>query len=1046
MLFLVFLLPFFLINSAEHDLYMRNTVSPNVMFMIDVSGSMALSVCDVGEHGACGASVYYGSTGASCTCTMGGITYTGTYKTRIDYMRNAMSVVFNSLIPYGIKANVGYFPAANAKGTGWFWAGKKWYGARFMSEDFIKLTNDSVYQFVGVNSSGGYLNSSDLDPHGTTPSGDALIKAYDYLYNNNDELLSCRQNILILITDGVPVEDNPSKYIWRFGSDSDHNMAPRTSGSGEVRDSNFFGLFGSTKICDSGCNATDPCLCPGYRNSLLSRSELKFDWDFHLIFPAIACLSWYYSPGCKNDPLSPCSGDSCNTNAAPSDNCDNAHLGWGCDSDPAETVSSCKYIAFDRLRYGYMDQWHYYGDGSDPGNPGASTGGWLGTIIKILGNLGQRLLELFGEGEYYHPNPLNQSPNNAAGIASFVYEGNPYFKDTNQTMVFDTDGTRSDGTIMQGCSKARLYHNLAGSGETESDCPAGNCPGNRIRIFPIFFQDYDANTSSSAYNYGKGLIEKIANVTNGTFTNASNTNDLVTSVKNAVISSINDVTTSSAPGVSVSTDGVTLGSDLFLPLFYVPPREHWWGTIAKVSIDGENGYFASTDYDNDGVGDTLTKDDNGQYIMNTQVKEKFASLSAGSDKYYNEAAINAVGKPATSPAGFSIGNEVPVRKDIYDSTGGYRVGKVFYVEEDTTADTLRSMTISDDKGVGTFIRGCEVGQVCSQAQIRPNPLGDFWHSSPQILRYPLGVTGTNYMLAGSNAGFLHVFNSTTGREISLIVPSASLYAKHLDLGYYKNYGKSDLYGVDLKVGRIYYPNNLYGFTEDWVSIGFRRGGNGYTFIKSDDLFNSTIAGKSVVRWKGSSGFYQSWATPSLMIHTASSAIDEKFVIAPSGYHEFFDTDIDNTADFTAATTTNHFFYGSIWDNSTATGVRVVKSDSKAYPVVGKIYPFYYGALTAGDADVTTVASPEYGVFYYTDIVGNVFTKFHGDNPEKIVDFPELSNQILSVTPNRLTLKVFGSAKPVKVARYGAAESTSTTASDREIWVFYGTGDITRVVN
>lgn len=99
-----------------------------------------------------------------------------------------------------------------------------------------------------------HMNSlTSLYASGYTPTGESLVKAWDYLYNNNKLLWSCRDNHIVIVSDGYPTDDHPKNYLL----------------GNNTADCNYDSL--SPLLLNTGCNGA-----PGYQsdfNSFLNNNN-----------------------------------------------------------------------------------------------------------------------------------------------------------------------------------------------------------------------------------------------------------------------------------------------------------------------------------------------------------------------------------------------------------------------------------------------------------------------------------------------------------------------------------------------------------------------------------------------------------------------------------------------------------------------------------------------------------------------------------------------------------------------------------------------------
>ncbi len=462
---------------------------------------------------------------------------------------------------------------------------------------------------------------------------------------------------------------------------------------------------------------------------------------------------------------------------------------------------------------------------------------------------------------------------------------------------------------------------------------------------------------------------------------------------------------SAAPAVSL--EGTRYGNNLYIPLFSAQLPGHWWGTVNSLCMIENGGNSDSPDKNCLFLNEMY---DDGTYKYNEDsARERFSDLPYDANADVSENGF-LTGTNSTLKAG---------ERNVYHySEGSFK-------------------KFEPEGPLGNFLQGCEY--LDGNCIRRKNPMGDAWHSSPLYLEGDEPA-----IIVGTNSGFLHVIDAATGEEKKAIIPSGELFTRHMnpDRGFIRGRSKSDTYGVDLTPTRLRLKEDIE--SPDWISIGYRRGGHGYAFIKKSEILGDL---KNKVEWlhgkRGSKIIPMglSWAGP--MIHRYGSSAK---IVVPWGYDTFFDDSDKKTADFPSleAHVFSAAFREPLEDQPSAHNA----PEDHVYPVTGKIYPFNW--KEGPEKDCSVAEEKETNVFYYADFIGNLF--FHDGNPESVPHLlvPFAGNGVDNLSKQNLTsehdgvtngdvLKVFGSAKPVLRSRKSPEEEEK-----REVWIFYGTGDDTRV--
>jgi len=572
----------------------------------------------------------------------------------------------------------------------------------------------------------------------------------------------------------------------------------------------------------------------------------------------------------------------------------------------------------------------------------------------------------------------------------------------------------------------------------------GYCPGNKVATHTIAYAQYIAK------------LETIANSGGGTYSPANDKQQLKDAIANiTALTTVKSVVTSAAPASLAMVASKTHENILYVPSFWPKTSKHWWGTVSKLCFMEEWDDTNSCMFKNVTIAD-------GSYAYNTKDK------CTDEEKY--EGQLKAITEEMDATELFT---NMPYRTIAEAPTDGYKIGinktvkdmvgsrQIYKISSDETEFENHPVSTSNERD--RFLQGYEAA---SPLTTRVNPLGDIFHSSPT----PLEFGKKKYMFVGGNSGFLHVINDDTGAEVRAVVPTKELWDKHENLDFNNN--TDHISGVDGSVARM----NVNSV--DWTAISMRRGSRGYTFVKTKDLIDGG-AGKKAVRWKvycdnsiGSSAdctsndgiweggrcdtydedtcvnkllgtfkevFGYAWSSPVLEEYNGTP-----YLLAPFGYDNYFDEIGAVVGDYDGAI--NHGYKvefknsGPIIDIHQIDSYGFKNSTGKTYPVTGTIFGFDWKGNEV-EQDVTYSFDTSYNGYYYVDLVGDLYTCYEtssSPNCGKVLEFAGASavtGQDLSDTTNLALVKSFGSAKPV------VRNGSDTIPNDREVWVFYGTGDL-----
>ncbi len=317
---------------------------------------------------------------------------------------------------------------------------------------------------------------------------------------------------------------------------------------------------------------------------------------------------------------------------------------------------------------------------------------------------------------------------------------------------------------------------------------------------------------------------------------------------------------------------------------------------------------------------------------------------------------------------------------------------------------------------------------------RENIAGDFWHSSALLV--------DNVFVAGSNSGFLSVFDANNGVEKKAVVPSTDMLLNHLSTNYATSKDKSKLYGPDIT------PKLIEGTNFSYIFTGFGRGGKGFVVFDKDPLIKENTNPIRIFESVANHDFlmsqpeYISWGETTSNIEDCNSCAD--YLVVSAGYNSSFDKN-DNSPETSAAapikaglkwykidkTITPPIQYDT--SESNATDPYSSRLNNKA-PIVAA--PAFINskidAKTQYDYKYIQSKKKNVDTLYFVDLVGQLFYYNGVGSADTLLELPQPGN--LGTIKNTEDLNVFG--KPAVIIR---------EKSDRESWVYIGTGDATRPI-
>jgi len=177
--------------------------------------------------------------------------------------------------------------------------------------------------------------------------------------------------------------------------------------------------------------------------------------------------------------------------------------------------------------------------------------------------------------------------------------------------------------------------------------------------------------------------------------------------------------------------------------------------------------------------------------------------------------------------------------------------------------------------------------------------GDPLHSQPVIITYGgTAASPDNTIYFGTNEGFLHAVNASTGAEVFSFIPDELL--PNLNTLYTNSSASDHPYGLDGTITVWTHDDNGdndLGDTDDfaYLYLGMRRGGLSYYALDITDRSNPAF------KWKitGGTGDYtelaQSWSTP-VQTKVKIGSTEYNVLVIGGGYDEDQDTYTTRTAD------------------------------------------------------------------------------------------------------------------------------------------------------
>ncbi|MDQ7049225.1 MAG: PilC/PilY family type IV pilus protein [Enterobacterales bacterium] len=377
------------------------------------------------------------------------------------------------------------------------------------------------------------------------------------------------------------------------------------------------------------------------------------------------------------------------------------------------------------------------------------------------------------------------------------------------------------------------------------------------------------------------LMEQMATAGGGGYYSPADQAQLTFDVSNIVNSISNINTTFVTAGVTVNQyNRLSHNDELFFSLFSPQAGTTWPGNIKRYRLaggqivdanslpainplnaefKGSARSFWSTTVDGNEVEKGGTAE---QLLINRKVFSNISSNNLSTDPG------NQLKQNNNSVTTTMLGGVTPQRRDtILYWIEGYDVNNAAYIPSDPNS---------------------------LQSTPARKKLGDPLHSQPTVLQYNDSAGGllTSRIYVGTNHGYLHSFDVTSGQEAWAFVPKELL--PRLD-GIISKILGAHSYGLDGSVAIYVLDNNKNGAVDPGekalLYIGQRRGGNSYFAFDISDPDAPKLLFKIKGGTTGFSQLGQTWSTPTITkMNLAGVNSDKLVMIFGGGYDEAQDVE------------------------------------------------------------------------------------------------------------------------------------------------------------
>ena len=295
-----------------------------------------------------------------------------------------------------------------------------------------------------------------------------------------------------------------------------------------------------------------------------------------------------------------------------------------------------------------------------------------------------------------------------------------------------------------------------------------------------------------------------------------------------ILAKISSTTTSFAsPGYSVDLKtGLFNEDDIYIPVFDKSLTPRWSGNLKKFKL-ASNSSGANFVADKNGL---PAVDNLG--VFTEDAVDLWSTSSTGDGREVNKGGVAQLIDPNSRKAVTDLGctsypcelignsqNRIHPENDV--SNSGLITSDVLGLAEDETESTRINML--------NFIRGRKWNAEKGIYELFPH-MGDMLHTEPLIVTYAEDYEADpdkngQVIYASTNEGYLHAFNTVTGKEIFAFMPSSLM--KNIPVQYYNSGIGKHAYGIDGIMSKRIVRGQDGSIERVLIYFGLRRGGREY---------------------------------------------------------------------------------------------------------------------------------------------------------------------------------------------------------------------------
>lgn len=482
-----------------------------------------------------------------------------------------------------------------------------------------------------------------------------------------------------------------------------------------------------------------------------------------------------------------------------------------------------------------------------------------------------------------------------------------------------------------------------------------------------------AVTYTIGFTTAQTLLSDTATKGGGQYYTADNTEELTTAFQGAITSILSTNAAFTSPAVAVDSFTRTESrDDVFYAMFRPTTGTNWPGNIKKLKVRvASDGSAALVDSVNAEAIDAQTG-----FIKDTAVTFWGSSADGPAVAQGGVGAKLAARDPDTRVIKTNTGTNGALQDFNTTNLNATAYGVA------SASDVHTLFDVANATDFGNLIAWARGWTDSAKTSRRDWVLGDIVHSRPLVLNY--GARNSNYsatnpdlrVVVGTNAGFLHMFNTADGVEDWAFFPkelTKVFKARKDDL-----LGGNKVWGVDAPVVSYRFDANQDGSIKAvdgdkmYIFFGLRRGGRAMYAMDVTDPSNPTFLWRISNTTAGFSELGQTWSVPivTTIPGYATNGVRRPVLVFGGGYDGTYDT-ISTTAAEVAALTPAPVGK-ALYIVDAATGALVWSASQAANSATNKQELGFLHSMVAPPAVIDSNGDGITDRIYMPDVGGNVW--------------------------------------------------------------------------